>query len=275
MTDPTGSGALITPIVQGGQIVSCRIDAKGQGYTQPTLTVYDPAGGLGAICIATTGDIITMNASASVFAGSDLGSTIRINDGRGAIVGVLSQQSVLVRVDRALASYWPALAGNWTCTAPVTTVRGLDHLNGQTVAILADGNVQPQQVVVDGAVTLERAASALAIGLPYQSQLKTLSIDLGGQPTNQTKRMKVSAVNVRMQDARGLKVGHDFDDTVIAFKERNRSQQMGQAIDLITGDERVVMDSLWKTPGQIVVQQDDPLPCTVLALVPELQVGDH
>ena len=46
------------------------------------------------------------------------------------------------------------------------------------------------------------------------------------------------------------------------------------ATPLRTGDVRVALESGWATPGQICIQQDNPLPCQVLALIPEFLPGD-
>jgi hypothetical protein len=41
-----------------------------------------------------------------------------------------------------------------------------------------------------------------------------------------------------------------------------------------TGDRRVVIPPKYDVAAQVVVQQDLPLPATVLALIPELTLGD-
>ena len=40
----------------------------------------------------------------------------------------------------------------------VETISGLDHLEGQTVSILADGATHPDKTVSSGAITLDRSA---------------------------------------------------------------------------------------------------------------------
>jgi hypothetical protein len=157
---------------------------------------------------------------------------------------------------------------------PVTTVSGLDHLNGQTVAILADGNVMPQQVVSGGSVTLPLAASIITVGLPYSAAVQTLDLDVpaAGGGTVQGKRKKVSAVTIRMENTRGLKVGPNAS-SLKEIKERNAGN-MGGPIPLTTGDERIVIPPVWQSDGTIWVQQDNPLPCSVLATMPEITMGD-
>ena len=51
--------------------------------------------------------------------------------------------------------------------------------------------------------------------------------------------------------------------------------QYGQTPDWITGDKDLTMSPSWNKDGQIVVQQRDPLPMTLLALIPEVIPGGN
>lgn len=270
--DAGGSGATFAATVVGGVITAIAPTTPGTVTARTNLVISDPTGS-GAVATAIVQAQVTMNASAAVFGSQHVGAVLRASSGMGTVVAVPSPTQIIVNVTTALLSSWPAAAGAWSLTIPISTVRGLDHLEGQTVAILADGNVLPQQTVVGGAVTLPRPATSIVVGLPYQSQLKTLYLDVQGGPTIQSKRRKVSAVTVRMLNSRGMKVGQTFD-MLHEFKERN-TQPMGQPIQLITGDERITLDPLYDLMGQVCVQQDDPLPCTVLGVIPEVTVGDN
>jgi hypothetical protein len=148
-------------------------------------------------------------------------------------------------------------------------------LQGQTVKLLGDGNVFPDQVVSAlGSVTLSEGVSKLVAGLGFTGQIKTLYLDVG-EPTIQGKRKKIAATTLRVHQTRGLKWGTSFDASILVeFKMRN-DQPMGQPIELETGDQRLVMDPLWQEPGVgICIQQDYPLPATVLGIIPEIVVGD-
>lgn len=158
--------------------------------------------------------------------------------------------------------------------SPATEITGLDHLNGATVSILADGSVQPQQIVVNGAITLQNAASLVTVGLPYVSQLQTLCMEPEGMVMQvQDYRKKIAAVAVRVADTRGLKVGPDFT-RLTEIKERSASVSMGAAVPLFTGDERVIISADYLVDDDICIEQDNPLPCTVLGVIPECSVGD-
>ena len=158
--------------------------------------------------------------------------------------------------------------------SPATVISGLDHLNGATVSILADGSVSAQQVVAGGSITLPYAASTVTVGLPYVSQLQTLCMEPEGMAVQvQDYRKKISAVAVRVADTRGLKVGPNFND-LTEIKERSSSTYMGTAIPLFTGDERVVIDNNYLVDDDVCIEQDNPLPCTILGVIPEVSIGD-
>lgn len=274
ITDPTGADGVITPIITGGVITGATVVAGGSGWTNPTLTVFDPTGaGSGAALSAILLSPVTMNASAPVFASTIVGDVVRINGGMGTVSAVNSLQQITVNVTTPLVSAWPAIAGSWSVTTPVSSVRGLDHLDGQEVSILADGNVVPSQPVVDGAITLDRPYSAITVGLPFVCQLQSLYIDVqSASGTIQSKRKTIPAVTVRVQDSRGIYAGPSFSN-LVEIKERT-TEAMGQPIRLFTGDQRVVLPASYTVPGQVCVQITDPVPCTVLSLIPELVVGD-
>lgn len=215
---------------------------------------------------------ILITADANVFTAGDVGKVIRLNGGRGTVTAFVDAKNVQVKVLIPLVSIWPAASGSWTYTTPITTVTNLDHLEGQTVSILADGGKQGARTVVNGTVTLDIACADVIIGLPIQAQLQSLYLDAGGTPTIQGKQIGVNACTIRVVNSRGLKVGNSFD-TVVPFKERGRTNLMGTPIDLITGDERMPLDPLYRQNPQVCVQQDDPLPAQILALIPEITVA--
>jgi len=271
VTDPTGSGALFTTTTVGG-VLSVAVFAPGQNYTNPVFVIYDPSGaGSGAVFQAILASPQIMSPSASVFTSLTVGDVVRINNGMGVVLAE-GGGAITVNMINPMTNSYPALPGAWSCTAPVTVVAGLDHLDGEMVSILADGNVEASRMVVAGSITLDQPATAITIGLGFTCQLQTLYIDIEGGPTVQSKRKTIPAVTVRMQDSRGLSVGPDFN-TLTEIKERT-TQPMGQPIPLFTGDQRVVTESVWTVGGQVCVQNNYPLPSTILALIPEIYVGD-
>jgi hypothetical protein len=158
--------------------------------------------------------------------------------------------------------------------SPATVISGLDHLNGATVSILADGSVQPQQVVSGGSIMLQYPASIVTVGLAYVAQFQSLCMTPEGVALQtQSFRKKISAVMVRVTDTRGLKVGPSFED-LSEMKERSASVYMGASIPLFTGDERIQIDNRYLVDDDVCIRQDQPLPCTILGVIPDVNIGD-
>jgi hypothetical protein len=51
--------------------------------------------------------------------------------------------------------------------------------------------------------------------------------------------------------------------------------QYGQTPVWVTGDKGVTMSPSWNKDGYVVVQQRDPLPMNLLALIPDVAVGGN
>jgi len=232
---------------------------------------------------ASSGSNVVVLADAAVFSAASMGQILRAGGGIMKVTQFISPTQVQVQITQNITAVLqndpnntplPVVTGTWTLTQQFSQFFGLDYLNGQTVSILADGNVQPQQVVVGGSVMLPQPASKVIIGLPFTCQLKTMYLDLGQEhDTIQGKRKKISALTVRVNETRGLYYGQP-PNSLSPIKELNQGMVLGQTIPLQSVDERVIMDPLWDVSGQITLQVTDPLPATVLGVIPEIAIGD-
>ena len=155
-----------------------------------------------------------------------------------------------------------------------TTITGLDHLEGQTVSVLANGSTHPDRTVTGGSITLARSSTKVKVGLPYTSILQTMRIDAGSQNgTSQAKTKRIYNITVRLYESIGVEVGPNLSNMeTIPF--RSSAQLMDTAIPVYTGDKEVEFRGNYETDGYIYVRQTQPLPLTVLSLYPELVTND-
>ena len=156
----------------------------------------------------------------------------------------------------------------------VTTISGLDHLEGQTVSVLADGATHPDKTVSSGSITLERSASKVKVGLGYTSLLQTMRIDAGAQNgTSQSKTKRIYEITARLYESIGVEVGPDLNNMErIPF--RSSANAMDSGINVFTGDKEIEFRGNYETDGFIFVRQTQPLPLTILSLYPKLQTND-
>jgi len=158
--------------------------------------------------------------------------------------------------------------------AAATTISGLSHLEGQVVSILADGATHPNKTVSSGAITLDRSAKNVKIGLAFTSLLQTMRIDAGSQDgTSQGKTKRIYDITVRMFETIGIEVGPNLNDMErIPF--RSSADLMDEGIPPFTGDKEVEFRGNYETDGFIFVRQTQPLPFTILSLYPRLVTND-
>jgi hypothetical protein len=156
----------------------------------------------------------------------------------------------------------------------VSTVSGADHLEGETVAVLADGAVQPAQVVSGGQISLDPKASEVHLGLAYNSDLETLPLALQDERgVIQGRRHRPTHADIRLHRTLGLKVGDSADDLrEIPF--RTPLDLMDAPAPLYTGlleGERLPHGA--GVDPTLYFRKDDPLPATILAVIPTVGVS--
>lgn len=159
-----------------------------------------------------------------------------------------------------------------------TVISGLWHLEGQTVSLLADGSVVPNQVVSNGKVTLSRAATKVHVGLGFTSRAKLLRQEAGASDgTAQGKLKRIVRVAVRLLASVGLsygKLGSDEGGTLDDLAFREAGMNTGEAVPPFTGDKRFSWPGDWDREAWAVFEQIQPLPSTICAVMPQVQTED-
>ena len=161
-----------------------------------------------------------------------------------------------------------------TVRKAITTLSGLWHLEGESVVALANGYVVRDLTVSSGSVTLPSAASRVHVGLSYTSEMQSLRIDNGNiGDTIQGRDKKISRLSMRFETTLGGWYGPDSDH--MREIKYGLSAQYGQPPVWVTGDKGVTMSPSWNKDGYVIVQQRDPLPMNLLALIPDVLVGGN
>ena len=152
---------------------------------------------------------------------------------------------------------------------PVKTLKKLDHLEGKTVSILADGAVHVPQTVTNGEIRLQHAAKKIHVGLPYTAEIQTLPVvgDIdNGKGRGLTKN--VNKIWLDVIRSSGIWVGPD-ENRLVANKQRT-TEPLGTPPRLKTEQIEIVVFPDWNDYGQILIQQRDPLPLAIVSLTTEV-----
>lgn len=162
-----------------------------------------------------------------------------------------------------------------TSASAKTIWAGLDHLEGKTVSIIADGTLVADQTVISGAITLSEGASDVEIGLAYTHIVEPLppsALAEGG--AGRKVRMVEGLYRLQNTSALRLDVGRGVND--ITLNQLGEDPVMDQPPPQVSGDIKVralgwqadATEPLWR------IEQSAALPFTLLSVTTELKVND-
>lgn len=155
-----------------------------------------------------------------------------------------------------------------------TTITGLSHLEGETVAVCADGAAHPNRVVAGGQITLQNVASVVHVGLAYAAKLRPMRIEAGSADgTAQGKLKRAHRVTFRFLETLGCKYGRTFDD-LLEIPFRSAADPMDAPPPLYTGDKTVTWPGGYDGDAYLCLVHDQPLPWTLVAIFPRLSTSD-
>lgn len=232
------------------------------GTVSQTMTLSAAAVGAGA----------TATAGGATFAATDVGREIRGKaGGRAVITGYTSTTVVTVAVLVAFPSVLMA-STYWYLTS--ASFSGLQHLEGEEAFGLGDGGTVDFGFVSGGTVETETQYSYAVIGLKYTGIFKTMDqsppSELG---TGTGTRKTTTAVMAYFRDTLGTEVGTSlYNRTPIPF--RDTSDLMGRPPPLYSGPKTIKIDDNWADEKHIYFVQEQPQPCTILMVQPDMSVND-
>ncbi|CUJ67420.1 hypothetical protein [Achromobacter sp. 2789STDY5608628] len=172
----------------------------------------------------------------------------------GQTVRYIERMSTEYFVHSGISGHNPAGAEVWT---------GLEHLEGKTVQVRADGTKQPDQVVIGGQITLPGPAVDVQIGLKVVPRVQLLRPEVGTPTgTAQASNMRTHKVSVLFYRTIGATI--------------NGQQRAVRSFGPGILDKPPAPLSGWDGVGNlgwdvgespIEIIQDDPMPFHILAVV--------
>lgn len=157
----------------------------------------------------------------------------------------------------------------------VSTVSGIDYLEGRNVAVMVDGGYQGLKTVINGEIRLDVPGKHIKVGLPYTAMLRTLSVDYPTEmsATSLGNKKKITAVKFLVENSGYFKAAQVDENTVNYAETSLTYQKYGEAYDLINGYKRLDLLGGYNNNGEIIVISDDPVPLTINAVIAEVTHG--
>lgn len=220
-------------------------------------------------------ETLTATASSSLFSGSsDVGDQLVFTVGtivyRLTVTGYVSGTQVTVRPNRILpTTHRNTARTDWAWARD--TFSGLSHLEGKTVSVLADGNVQDQKVVTGGKIALSPPATRVHVGLPIEADLETLDLSIPGIETLLPKNKAIPSVTFMVQETQSIWAGRTFSR--LDQSKARSDENYDQPINMQTGKVQIRMDTNWGKSANVCLRVSDPVPVGILAIIPDVTVG--
>ncbi len=151
-----------------------------------------------------------------------------------------------------------------------TVITGLSHLEGETVAIQADGRAHPSKVVSSGQIVLDYPASIVHIGLQFISRGETMRFVGGGRTgTDQGKPQRIQRIIARLLETVGgeWRQSHNDELELEYIPPDTDGDATDTAVPFFTGDYEISPRGGWDQEPTVYFEQSEPLPMTVLALM--------
>lgn len=144
------------------------------------------------------------------------------------------------------------------------------HLDTETVKVILDGIIQPDETVSSNTVTFDRAsATDYEVGLNYSVTLKTMPVEPQIQSGSlRGFKKRILEVNAELFETQAMTVNNQQ----VQFRQFGQSN-LDTAVQEFTGIKTVGPLLGFDKEGQITITQTVPLNLTVLALDYKVSVG--
>lgn len=224
---------------------------------------------------------LTLTSSVAFFTAGDVGNAIHLTGSDGTlikakIIAFTSTTVVTVKPQKTVPVVMRTVA-IFVWGRAVDVVTGLSHLEDKDVSVFADKFVVASpnnpsmtiRTVTAGSVTLDKPYVVIHVGLPITADIETLDIDTPSGESVVDKKKLIGKVALIVENTRGLWAGGDTNDLDDLTEYKLRDEEPYEdPVELKTGTIEVNIQPQWNSNGRVLVRQIDPVPATILAVIP-------
>ncbi len=155
----------------------------------------------------------------------------------------------------------------FTSETATKTVTGLDHLEGEYVAINNGGASEEPKQVVDGEIELNTATTKAIVGLPIKAEVEFHPFNFIGQtgPSYVEPKSYFDFYAV-LKDANGGYIKSSNNPNKQLIHMRTFNDLMDEAVPLFNGDMKLGFQTAYNRSETLTIGQNLPLPFTLTGL---------
>jgi len=180
------------------------------------------------------------------------------------------------------------------------TVTGLDHLDGEQVSIISDGNLVSSPyndndndtysilTVIAGEVDIVERSAITIVGRPIVADLKTLNISTAEQSPMTLESLNVNKMYIKTHESKGVFVDNYFPEEKVGEVDGHSVEEMqslesylipsgypliaNRSKPLSSRRHEITLPGSWDNQGQISIRQVDPFHFEILSIILDLEV---
>lgn len=222
-----------------------------------------------------TREQLTLTASSAIFTDPDsVGRVLNLYIGNESVQVTIDSFSsstvVVVYPDSIVPESLRSVAASYAVCA--TTFDDADHLEGETVGVIADGGREANEIVSGGSITLARPFARVHIGLPITADAETLPLEATDKDTMLGNVRHVTRVILNVYRSRGLKAG--LTTTALEPMRNEYDNLLNSPPAVQSGAQEIIMTALHDATGEILIRQDTGMPAYVLEARPIFNAGE-
>ena len=199
----------------------------------------------------------------------------------GLPLSIASGLTVVQKLEYLIKNAWFLdCAKKYTFAEATDAITGLTHLEGKTVAVLADGKVQESKTVTSGAITLDSAANLVLVGLPYETIIEPMPLNIDINGTGQARSQRINQIVCRLYRSANFKFSWDNAtwynaevkaDNELTLKSGDLLLNWGASNTLSKLNSEDIVNA---TGARMLFKQDLPLPVCFVAFYPQIEVSN-
>lgn len=263
----------------GNMIVPARQDKCFYVHSGLSYDAYEQTDGVSISLAATTGTNVAVTSSTAVFAADDAGQRIRAIDADGVILGemeVTTYSSTTLVYGKIVYDFDALTYSPTRWGLSVNSLSGFDHLEAETLTLLADGGTAASPTVASGVITLDTDYFVVHGGLTYNQNLFTLPADVGSaRGTSQGKIQRISNVAIKLNRSHTGFYIAGIADLLERINFRDPNTLMGTPESLFTGViTNITFRDDYRYGAQVYIRNSDPLPIEILQIMSTVTTSD-
>jgi len=194
----------------------------------------------------------------------------------GATVRFLEYLDSPLRPGHSDASSYYVDAGIVYAGASSAAMSGLDHLEGESVAVWASAAEQERKTVASGAITLDTATTVASIGLPFVARWDSLPFEaaLEAQTTVVGVRSRIVDATLRLYRSLGGKIGANLTD-LREIPYRRPSHAMDTGIPPYTGLVTISPGNGYGNEGTLAIEVDSAAPFHLVSVAARMEWSER